>query len=45
MLNQHFNCDFDRDVIVFDVTKNVVTFFRKFIYHYQNDVVTIKASK
>ena len=26
MLNQHSDCDLDRDVIVFDVTRNIVTF-------------------
>ena len=34
MLNQHFNDDFDKDFLVFDVIKNVVTFFKKFIYNY-----------
>ena len=29
----------------FDVTKNVMTFFRKFIYNHQNNVVTIETTK
>ena len=32
MLNQNFDNDFDRDFIVFDITKDVIRFFRKFIY-------------
>ena len=34
ILNQHFDCDFDRDIIVFDVIKNVVTFLQKSIYYH-----------
>ena len=34
MLNQHFDDNFDKNSFVFDVTKNVVTFFRKFIYNH-----------
>ena len=45
MMNQHFNDDFDRDFLVFNVTRNVITFLRKSIYNHQNNVVTIETTK
>ena len=41
MLNQHFNDDFDKNLFVFSVAKNVMTFFQKSIYNYQYRVVAI----
>ena len=45
VLNKNFNNNFDECVFVFNCTKNVITFFRKFINYNTNRVVTIQIKK
>ena len=45
VLNKNFNNNFNERVFVFNCTKNVVTFFRKFINYNTNRVVIIRIEK
>ena len=45
VLNENFDNDFDERVFIFNNTKNIITFFRKFINYNANRVVIVKIEK
>ena len=45
VLNENFDNDFDERVFIFNSTKNIMTFFRKFINYNANRVVIVKIEK
>ena len=45
VLYQNFRCDFDENVFVFDMTKHVMSFFRKFINNDTNRVIVVRIEK
>ena len=42
---QNFRCDFNENVFVFDITKHVISFFRKFVNNDINRVVVVRIEK
>ena len=45
VLYQNFRCDFDENVFVFDMTKYVMSFFRKFVNNDINRVIIVQIKK
>ena len=45
VLYQNFRYDFDENVFVFDVTKHVMSFFRKFVNNDTNRVIVVRIEK
>ena len=45
VLYQNFRCDLDENVFVFDMTKHVMSFFRKLVNNDTNRVIVVRIEK